>query len=248
MIAYTRKHWKKHFEAIFNDGNIWFMIHSGSRNLGNKVAKHYNAVAEEVCTKWKHHDIVKNELAILLVDSDEGQNYLREMNLCLAFAYENRKHMAGAIKQRFIDVIPECKFLEEININHNYAALERHYKKDVWVHRKGATLASKETIGIIPGSQGSCSYIVKGKGSAASLNSCSHGAGRKMSRKKAVENIDLEAEIASMNEKGILHDIKGKQDLEEAPSAYKNIDIVMEEQKDLVDIIVRLEPLAVVKG
>lgn len=231
-----------------DDGHIWFMIHSGSRNLGYKVASFYNQQAIELCLKWKQHEIVKNELAVLLVDTPEGQAYLQEMQLCLQFAFRNRQHMAQCIKETFQKSIPDCTFLNEINIHHNYASLETHYGRPVWVHRKGATLASADTIGIIPGSQGTCSYIVQGKGNKASLNSCSHGAGRKMSRKKAVERIDLKAEIAAMNEKGILHSIQTEKDLEEAPSAYKDIDVVMEEQKDLTHILTKLRPLAVVKG
>ena len=231
-----------------DDGHIWFMIHSGSRNLGYKVAKYYNEKAVEMCRFWKHDDIVCNELAILPKGTDEFDAYLREMNLCLEFAYENRQMMAHVIKQEFRRVIPEVDFIDMINIHHNYASIEHHYGRDVWVHRKGATLARENTIGIIPGSQGTASYIVKGKGNEASLCSCSHGAGRKMSRKKAQENLNLEEEKRKMDEKGILHAIRGKSDLDEAAGAYKDIDVVMEEQKDLVDILVKLEPLAVVKG
>lgn len=231
-----------------DDGHIWFMIHSGSRNLGYKVAKYYNEKAVEMCRLWKHNDIVCNELAILPKGTDEFDAYLREMNLCLEFAYENRQMIAHVIKQEFRRVIPEVDFIDMINIHHNYASIEHHYGRDVWVHRKGATLARENTIGIIPGSQGTASYIVKGKGNEASLCSCSHGAGRKMSRKKAQENLSLEEEKRKMDEKGILHAIRGKSDLDEAAGAYKDIDVVMEEQKDLVDILVKLEPLAVVKG
>lgn len=231
-----------------NDGYIWFMIHSGSRNLGYKVAKYYNEKAVEMCRLWKQDDIVRNELAILPKGTYEFSAYLREMNLCLKFAYENRQMMSEVIKHEFRRVIPEVDFIDMINIHHNYASLEHHYGKDVWVHRKGATLARENTIGIIPGSQGTASYIVKGKGNEASLCSCSHGAGRKMSRKKAQENLNLDEEKRKLDERGILHAIRGKSDLDEAAGAYKDIDTVMEEQKDLVDILVKLEPLAVVKG
>ena len=231
-----------------DDGHIWFMIHSGSRNLGYKVAKYYNDKAVEMCRFWKHDDIVRNELAILPKGTAEFDEYLREMNLCLEFAYENRQMMAKVIYDEFKRVIPEVAIVNQINIHHNYVAIEHHYGRDVWVHRKGATLARENTIGIIPGSQGTASYIVQGLGNEASLCSCSHGAGRKMSRKKAQENLNLEEEKRKMDEKGILHAIRGKSDLDEAAGAYKDIDTVMEEQKDLVKILVKLEPLAVVKG
>lgn len=231
-----------------NDGYIWFMIHSGSRNLGYKVANYYNERAKDLCLLWKQNKIVEDDLAILPLRTKEFRDYLKEMRLCLDFAYANRETMAKVIKEEFVRVCGDVKFLEEINIHHNYVSLEHHYGMDVWVHRKGATLARKDTIGIIPGSQGTASYIVKGLGNEASLCSCSHGAGRKMSRKKARENLNLEEEKRNMDEKGILHSIRGKYDLDEAAGAYKDIDVVMEEQKELVDILVKLEPLAVIKG
>ncbi len=231
-----------------DDGRIWFMIHSGSRNLGYKVANHYNEIAKQLCELWNHTDIVKNDLAVLPYGTSQYNDYIQEMNLCLEFAHANRKHMAQVIREEFKRVIPDCEFASEINIHHNYAALENHYGQNVMVHRKGATLSRDNTAGIIPGSQGTCSYIVRGKGNEASLCSCSHGAGRKMSRKKAREQLSVEAEAELMNSKGILHAIRGKDDLDEAPSAYKDIDVVMEEHKDLVDIVVKLTPLAVIKG
>lgn len=231
-----------------DDGHIWFMIHSGSRNLGYKVANHYNDIAKTLCTLWKQDEVVKNDLAFLPEGTDDFNNYLLEMKLCLNFAYANRQKMSDVIKTEFKRVFSNIEFLQEINIHHNYASLENHYKNNVWVHRKGATLARENTIGIIPGSQGTNSYIVQGLGNPKSLCSCSHGAGRKMSRKKAVENLDLKAEQEILDSKGILHSLRHKNSLDEAPSAYKNIDTVMEEQKDLVKILVKLEPLAVIKG
>lgn len=231
-----------------DDGHIWFMIHSGSRNLGKKVADYYINVANLLCENWKHDELVKNELCVIPTQSVWFNSYIHEMNICLAFSNANRELMAKRIKEAFESVIKDVSFDDEINIQHNYAALENHYGKNVWVHRKGATLAREGTIGIIPGSQGTSSYIVRGKGNEASLCSCSHGAGRKMSRKKAREELNLDNEKKILDDKGILHAIRGVSDLDEASSAYKNIDEVMEQQKDLVDILVKLEPLAVIKG
>jgi tRNA-splicing ligase RtcB len=118
----------------------------------------------------------------------------------------------------------------------------------VWVHRKGATLADRDTIGIIPGSQGTKSYIVKGKGNVLSFKSCSHGAGRKMGRNQAVEKLNLEEEIAKLDKQGIIHGIRHQKDLDEASGAYKDIDVVMKNQEDLVEVLVELTPLAVIKG
>ena len=231
-----------------DDGHIWFMIHSGSRNLGKKVADYYINTAKELCQKWKHDELVKNELCVFPLGTDEFRNYIEEMNICLAFSNANRELMAKRIKEAFETVMGDVHFYDDINIQHNYAALENHYGKNVWVHRKGATLARKNTICIIPGSQGTSSYIVEGKGSEASLCSCSHGAGRKLSRKKARECLNLEEEKRILDEKGIIHAIRNVEDLDESSSAYKNIDEVMGQQKDLVDILVKLEPLAVLKG
>ena len=239
-----------HFIEIQKDEDdcIWFMIHSGSRNLGKRVADYYNKKAVELCTNWKQFDIVKQELAVLPIDTQEAKCYISEMNLCLEFAYANRMLMADSIIKSFIEIFPLFETKELINIHHNYATIEHHYNKNVWVHRKGATLARKGTIGIIPGSQGTCSYIVEGLGNESSLCSCSHGAGRKISRMKAKQTLTVEEEAKRLNDLGIVHSIRNIKDLDEAPSAYKDIDVVMEEQKDLVKILVKLSPIGVVKG
>jgi tRNA-splicing ligase RtcB len=236
-----------------DDGYIWIMIHSGSRNLGSKVADYYDKIAIELNEKY-HTNIEKSwGLNFLPIDSNEGQIYLKEMQYCVDFALANRKLMM----ERILEIVynsyeetygSEIKLDEMINIAHNYAKLENHFGKNVWVHRKGATLATDKTIGIIPGSQGSSSYIVKGKGNPESFMSCSHGAGRRMSRSKAKELLDVEDEIAVLELKGIIHSIRDVNDLDEAPGAYKNIDLIMEEQEDLVEILVKLSPLAVIKG
>ena len=235
-----------------SDGNIWIMIHSGSRNLGKQVADYYNKLAVYLNEKW-HSEVPKSwQLAFFPMDSDEGKNYIREMNYCVSFALANRKLMMDRIMEIFLnDTYASWQCFEGnemVNIAHNYAKMENHFGQNVMVHRKGATLATADTIGIIPGSQGTKSYIVKGKGNPDSFNSCSHGAGRKMSRSKAENELNLEEEIKKLDEQGIIHAIRGKKDLDEASGAYKDIDEVMENQKDLVDTLVKLQPLAVIKG
>lgn len=233
-----------------SDGKLWFMVHSGSRNFGLKIAKHYNKVAQELCTMWYSNiPPIKGEdgLAFLPTDSAEAKEYIEAMNFALKFAKESRKKMMSDICSCAYEVLG-CKPEEEINIHHNYAALENHFGNNVWIHRKGATSAKLGELGIIPGSQGTASYITKGKGNIDSFMSCSHGAGRKMSRTKAQGELNLETEIKKLDDLGIVHGIRTKKDLDEAAGAYKNIDIVMEEQKDLVDIVVKLEPLAVIKA
>lgn len=238
-----------HFIELQKDEEnfLWLMIHSGSRNLGLQIAEHYNKVADKIN---EVENLVPKEyrLSPLKASSIEGQSYLAEMDYALMFAKSNRQLMSDRIVKVISNVVQSSNVTTEIDIHHNFASLENHFSKDVYVHRKGATKASLGTIGIIPGSQGSASYIVKGKGSPESFESCSHGAGRVLSRTAAVKTLNLQDEIKKLNDQGIIHAIRGKNDLEEAASAYKNIDVVMSEQTDLVEIVHKLSPIAVVKG
>ena len=231
-----------------NDGHIWIMIHSGSRNLGFKVANYYNRLATDLNSRWRSKIPKKWQLAFLPIDSEAGQSYLAEMNYCVEFAYANRKLMMDRVQAALLAVVPPVFFDQLINIAHNYAAMETHFHKKVMVHRKGATRAQEGEIGIIPGSQGSPSYIVRGKGDRESFQSCSHGAGRKMGRKQAQRQLDLTKEKKRLDDQGILHSIRNKKDLDEAAGAYKNIDEVIDNQLDLVEVLVELRPLAVIKG
>ncbi len=240
-----------------SDEHIWIMIHSGSRNLGYKVAKHYNEIA--IALNHRYHSKVpdKWELAFLPLDTPEAKDYLKEMNYCVEFAFENRRIMINKVIDIFIDKMkdkfefkqhPKKEFDDIINIAHNYATMENHFGKNVMVHRKGATSARKGQKGIIPGSQGTASYIVEGLGNKESFNSCSHGAGRKMGRNQAKRELDLVSEQKMLNDKGIIHSVRNVSDLDEASGSYKDIEVVMENQKDLVKILIKLEPLGVVKG
>jgi tRNA-splicing ligase RtcB len=231
-----------------SDGHIWIMVHSGSRNLGKRVADHYNAKAKELCSAGIESKNIPKDLAYLPADSFEAQNYLIEMNYCVSFAFANRKEMMNQICSSFTDTLGDLEFGDMINIAHNHASKELHYGEEVFVHRKGATSARKGEVGIIPGSQGSKSYIVKGLGNPESFTSCSHGAGRRMGRNQAKRSLDLQAEIKRLDDQGIIHGIRNRNDLDEAAGAYKDIDQVMNSQRDLVEIIVELSPIAVVKG
>jgi len=229
------------------DGYIWVMIHSGSRNIGKQIADFYNKKAIDLCRKW-HSDLPNKDLAFFPYDSDLGQEYYDSMNFALKFAYENRRVMMMILAKIFLDrgIEWDSDWQQKmINIHHNYATMENHFGSNVVVHRKGATLARAGTIGIIPGSMGTSSYIVRGLGNKESFNSCSHGAGRKMSRSKAKKTIDMEDFTKVMQ--GVDY-TPIKDNLDEAPQAYKDIDQVMEQQQDLVSIEVKLTPLAVVKG
>lgn len=231
-----------------SDGFIWIMIHSGSRNIGKRVADQYNKVAVDLNTKWFSSIPKEWELAFLPIQTDEAHQYFNEMKYCVEFAFANRKLMMENIKKVFAGVLTNVTFGDMINIAHNYAAWENHFNQNVIVHRKGATRAYENEVGIIPGSMGTKSYIVQGLGNPESFKSCSHGAGRTMGRKQAQRTLDLSAEIEIMNSQGIIHGIESIEQLDEAPTAYKDIDVVMSNQNDLVKILVELHPLAVMKG
>lgn len=231
-----------------SDGRLWIMIHSGSRNIGNLIARHWMKVAKRCCAGKG----IPPDLSYFEASSQEGRNYLDDMNWALEYAYENRLQMMETVVDLFRDLFPrlagvqfDADMNDLINIHHNYAVLERHYGRMLYVHRKGATLASEGTVGIIPGSMGAHSYIVRGKGCEASFRSCSHGAGRRMSRheaKKTISRDDLDRAMGHVRLRA------GSDVRDEAPQAYKPIDEVMQNQKDLVDILVELSPLATIKG
>ncbi|MEE4177555.1 MAG: RtcB family protein [Bacteroides sp.] len=232
-----------------SDGQIWIMVHSGSRNIGKQVADYYNRLAIKLNEQWKSTVPRSVQLAWLPVNSVEGRQYIAEMDYCIDFALSNRRLMMDNILSVFEGHFKgKFRAAPMINIAHNYAAPEKHFGQEVMVHRKGATRASLDTTGIIPGSQGANSYIVRGKGNPESFESCSHGAGRKMGRKEAIRSLNLKQEIEKLDQKGIIHALRRPGDLEEASGAYKNIEIVMKNQDDLVDILVALRPLAVIKG
>lgn len=228
-----------------DDGYIWLMIHSGSRNLGYTAANYYNKLAKELDkntpSSW--------DLAAIPLDSDLGQEYLKTMQYCVEFAFANRRLMMERFIEIFMEHVPPHRNIsinDMINIAHNYAEIERHFGREVIVHRKGATKATEGLVGIIPGSQGTSSFVVQGKGNVESFKSCSHGAGRTMGRNEARRRLNLKDEQKRLE--GIVHSLRGTRDLDEAAGAYKDITTVMKNQEDLVDILVELQPLGVLKG
>lgn len=229
-----------------SDGHIWIMIHSGSRNVGFTVAGHYHELAKKISPKIAPE--VPSDLSFFRTDVPEFQLYKNEMDYCIAFALSNRKLMMEQVKEAVTEVQPDVEFSDFINKPHNFASVEEHFGTKLIVHRKGATRAKKGELGMIPGSQGTSSYIVEGKGNELSFESCSHGAGRVMSRTKAKKQLSVKSEAGKMNKLGIIHDVRSKSDLDEAPGAYKNIDEVMRNQQDLIEIKIQLKPLAVIKG
>ena len=217
-------------------------------DLGAQVGNYYNEKAKVLNRRWFSVVNPDIDMHFLPMQCDEAHAYWDEMNYCVEFALCNRKLMMDRICQVIGDTYPDARFEPMINIAHNYACWENHFDANVIVHRKGATRARMGEIGIIPGSQGTKSYIVEGLGNPDSFQSCSHGAGRLMSRTEAVRNLSLEDEVAKLESQGIVHAIRGQKDLEEAAGAYKNIDEVMANQTDLVKIVTELAPVAVIKG
>ena len=239
-----------HFIELQKDGEgtLWVMLHSGSRNLGKQVGDYYNRVAKSLNSLWYSNVDPDIQMHFLPLRTQEFKDYWAEMTYCIDFAFCNRKLMMDRILEVIKDCCPEAEFEPMINIAHNYAAWENHFGQNVIVHRKGAVRAREGEVGIIPGSQGTKSYIVEGLGNADSFMSSSHGAGRLMSRSEAVRTLDFDAEVSRLESRGIIHALRGRSDLEEAAGAYKDIDEVLANESDLVRVVTELSPVAVIKG
>ncbi len=239
---------------VDDKGLLCIMLHSGSRHLGHQICEHFHKVARELNNKWNSAVPDEYRLAFLPADAKEGQSYINYMNIALEFAYENRAKMLDKVVEIFtrwcektLGVTPEYSGL--INCHHNYAALEKHYGKDVWVHRKGAIRAQRDELGIVPGAMGSYSYIVSGKGCEESFNSCSHGAGRRLSRTQAKATYSVEEVILDLKETGVVLGKTKKSDVaEECRFSYKDIEAVIANELDLINVVKRLSTLGVVKG
>jgi tRNA-splicing ligase RtcB len=241
-----------HFIEIQADtkhDTISIMVHSGSRNFGLKIAKYFNNIAKGLNKKWYTSIPTEHDLAFLPVSSSEGEAYLWWMNLALKFAEESRAQMLQNIKNIVSEYTNFPEFHDNCDVHHNYASLEHHFGRDVWVHRKGAIRAHEGEIGIIPGSMGSFSYIVRGKGERESFQSSSHGAGRLMSRKKAKEMFAADWVMDSLTERGIIVGVPDQTTVgDECSSAYKDIKYVIQEEADLTEVVNELRTLAVIKG
>ena len=245
-----------HFIELQEDdeGFLSVMIHSGSRHFGKSVCDYFHQKARALNQRWYSQVPDSYRLAFLPVDSPEGQQYLNWMQLSMDFAAENREKMMLAVKailEKWIGKYTEfsLNFSNDINCHHNYAALENHKGKNLWVHRKGAVEAQNGQLAVIPGAMGSYSYVVMGLGNEESFCSSSHGAGRRYSRKGAMEAFTCEEVILDLERRGVVLGKKGKADVaEESRFAYKDIEIVMENQKDLVIPVKRLKTIGVVKG
>jgi len=238
-----------HFIEICIDENqdVWIMLHSGSRNIGKEVAGVHINKAKKIM-KDMFINLDDMDLAYFGQSMPEYQDYINDVSWCQNFAHENRNHML----QTALKTIQEFMPLKNVDVvgnviscHHNYISIESHYGENVLVTRKGAVSAKKDEWGIIPGSMGTKSYIVQGKGNKESFCSCSHGAGRKMSRteaKKLFTIDDLKSQTFGVECN------KVESVIDEIPGAYKDIDMVMEDQKDLVEIKHTLKQILCIKG
>ena len=245
-----------HFIELCTDrkNDIWIMLHSGSRGVGNKLASYFIGLAKEECERWFVNLPDKN-LAYFPQGTQLFQDYMQAVNWAQKFAMINRELMLMAIDKSLAKIFPTGEEVEiaptvikgvVINCHHNYVAWENHYGKNVMVVRKGAIRAQEEDYGIIPGSMGAKSYIVHGLGNHESFNSSSHGAGRAMSR-TAARKVEGGLEKLLAGTEGV-ECAKDATVLDEAPYAYKDIDNVMNSQKELVEPVEVLKQIICVKG
>lgn len=225
--------------------HLWLVIHSGSRHLGQTLNKHYDTLAKKLNAKYSSMVPPSADLAFLPFDTQEATDYLRDMKWCVEYASENRHCMAFSI----INALTFGFSVEQqIETRHNYATMENHFGKNVLVHRKGAVHAAQGELVVIPGSMGSKSYIATGLGNKDSFLSCSHGAGRPMSRTAAKKLITKEEYESEMEADDIMLLTNSDNVADESRGAYKSIDEVMANQSDLVTPLHTLTPLAVCKG
>ena len=233
--------------CLDKEENVWFMLHSGSRGPGNRIGTYFIEKAKREMERLFIGDYLPDQdLAYLVENTEIFDDYVEAVHWAQDFASENRKAMMQATLSSVKKHLPSFEVTEMVvNCHHNYVTKEHHFDENVWVTRKGAVRARRGDLGIIPGSMGTGSFIIEGLGNKESFCSCSHGAGRKMSRTQAKKTITLE------EHKQAMEGIEARLDMEildESPAAYKNIHGVMEAQKDLVKIKYHLRQIVNVKG
>ncbi|PVY34246.1 RtcB family protein [Williamsia muralis] len=235
--------------CIDNVGGVWLFLHSGSRGVGNKIAQKHIKIAQKLCKQW-HIGLPNADLAYLPAQTPQFDAYLTELSWAQRFAFENRAEMMDRFRQVFAQWIghdgdPADIETDSVNCHHNYTVQERHAGKDVWLTRKGAIDAHEGVRGVIPGSMGTRSYVVRGKGNSAGLCSAPHGAGRRFSRteaKRRFTEADLDKAMVGIEYR------HGPDWIDEIPAAYKDIDVVMRDARELVDIEFELRQVLNVKG
>jgi tRNA-splicing ligase RtcB (3'-phosphate/5'-hydroxy nucleic acid ligase) len=233
--------------CLDEEQRVWVMLHSGSRGVGNRIGQYFIELAKQDMRRWMIN-LPDQDLAYLPEGSEHFNDYVKAVHWAQSYAMNNRALMMDSVlgALRDADVLPPFTADEEtVNCHHNYVSVEEHYGEEVFVTRKGAVRAGKGDMGIIPGSMGAKSFIVRGKGNPESFNSCSHGAGRKMSRSEAKRRFTVEDHVKATE--GI-ECRKDKDVIDETPAAYKSIEDVMKAQSDLVDVVHTLRQIVCVKG
>ena len=224
---------------------VWVMLHSGSRGIGNRIGSYFIALARDEMARLDAH-LPDADLAYLSEGTRHFDDYVEAVSWAQGYARENRNEMMRRVLAALARHLPPFEVTTEaVNCHHNYVSREHHYGADVWVTRKGAIRAGRGELGIIPGSMGAKSYIVRGKGNAESFDSCAHGAGRRMSRTEAKKTF-TSADLAQQTRAVVCRKDAGVVD--EIPGAYKDIDEVMANQTDLVEVVHTLRQVLCVKG
>lgn len=235
-----------HFVELAADGEglVWLLLHSGSRGAGNKLAMRHTRAARKVCLR----PLPDPELAWLEQGTPEFDAYLRDLRWSQGYAARNRQLLLAATQEALTSVLGrDLEPTFEVNCHHNYTELEEHFGRTMWVTRKGAIRAGVEDWGLIPGAMGQRSFVVRGRGNEESYRSCAHGAGRAMSRTRARRTLSVGEFAAAMGDAAWQHE-SAEQLLDEHPSAYKPLDLVMRDQADLVQIVHELHGIANYKG
>lgn len=236
-----------HFIEIVVDeeSSVWAFLHSGSRGIGNKIAQHHIKVAQQLAEKW-WIDLPDKDLAYLVEDTPEFDRYIAQLRWAQEFARLNREEMMDRTLAALSGAMgEEAGRLEEVNCHHNWTNQENHFGKNLWISRKGAISAREGELGLVPGSMGTASYVVRGLGNKMSFCSSPHGAGREYSRSKARKTFSMDELRAAME--GI--EWSGSSEfIDEIPSAYKSIDQVMEDSSDLIEVVHQFSQIVNVKG
>jgi tRNA-splicing ligase RtcB len=238
-----------HFiEICLDEGEaVWIVLHSGSRGVGNRIGQFFIELAKQDMRRYMIN-LPDQDLAYLPEGTEHFNDYVKAVHWAQSYAMTNRELMMASIIDalRAVHLLPPFTAdAEVVNCHHNYVAVEQHYGERVFVTRKGAVRAGRDDLGIIPGSMGAKSFIVRGKGNPESFESCSHGAGRAMSRNEAKRRFTIEDHVRATE------GIECRKDadvIDETPAAYKSIDAVMQAQSDLVDVMHTLRQIVCVKG
>lgn len=236
-----------HFiEVCLDESNqVWVMLHSGSRGIGNAIADYFIKLARKDMERWMIQ-LPDRDLAYFPEGTEHFADYVEAVHWAQDYAFANRQAMLDLVLKGLEKHLPPFTVTTEaVNCHHNYVAMEHHFGADVWVTRKGAIRAREGDLGIVPGSMGARSFIVRGKGNAESFCSSAHGAGRRMSRTEASKRFN-EADLERQTSGVICRKDRGV--IDEIPSAYKDIDVVMENQQDLTEILHTLKQVVCVKG